>query len=256
MFAKSTLLLLLIFPLVAFAQIDCKLLNPAAELSDEKEGKIKVGAETLYKIAKGEVVTEGKVRSQVVNLQRGFPVKDQTLVALRTIYLFCGMVASAKDVSTVRKVELFKAMMRVQALPPTPTPPPPPRKAHPKPPPTSSVQASTPAADCKPIRVEPELQASTSTDNRDGEHCKGRTPCSPDGKWWASERELTVSADSGEELRNWRLECAGTGCTHMETMSVSPSEGNRRIAVRAKTWSLPVTLRLHAERWTLCSKVR
>ena len=69
---------------------------------------------TLFKIAKAGGSVEGKIRTEMQNLQRGVPVTERSQIELRTLYLFCGMVANAKDISTVRKVELFNLMMQTK----------------------------------------------------------------------------------------------------------------------------------------------
>ena len=93
------------------AQVDCSKLDPRAFVSREMEGKVKASVDTLYKIAKAGGSVEGKIKDEIQNLQKGAPVTEQGQIKLRTLYLFCGMVANARDISTDRKVELFKIMM-------------------------------------------------------------------------------------------------------------------------------------------------
>jgi hypothetical protein len=65
----------------------------------------------LYKVAKAEGAIEGKLKEEIRNLQQGAgTVSDRYAIAARTIYLFCGMVANAKDISTEKKFQLFQAM--------------------------------------------------------------------------------------------------------------------------------------------------
>lgn len=96
------------------AQVDCSQLDPRASVSKEMEGKVKLSVDTLYKIAKAGGSIEGRVKDEIYNLQKEVPVTEQGLIKLRTLYLFCGMVANAKDLSTERKVELFRVMMEVK----------------------------------------------------------------------------------------------------------------------------------------------
>lgn len=106
------------------AQVDCSQLDPRASVSTEMDGKVKASVATLYKIAKVGGSIEGKIKEEITNLQKGVPVTEQGLIKLRTLYLFCGMVANAKDISTERKVELFRVMMDVKATDePKPKPP-------------------------------------------------------------------------------------------------------------------------------------
>ncbi len=93
------------------AQIDCSPLDPRASVSKEVDGRVKATVNTLFKILKAGGAVEGKVKEEVRNLQKGVPISERGLIKLRTLYLFCGMVANAKDISTVRKVELFNIMM-------------------------------------------------------------------------------------------------------------------------------------------------
>jgi hypothetical protein len=95
----------------AIAQVDCSQLDPRASMSREMEGKLKISVDTLYKIAKAGGSIEGKIKDEIQNLQKDAPVTEQGQIRLRTLYLFCGMVANARDISTERKVELYKIMM-------------------------------------------------------------------------------------------------------------------------------------------------
>ncbi len=92
-------------------QIDCSPLDPRASISKEKEGKVQASVDTLYRIAKVGGSLEGKMKEEIQNLQIGSSVSEQGIIKLRTLYLFCGMVANARDISTEKKVELFKVMM-------------------------------------------------------------------------------------------------------------------------------------------------
>jgi hypothetical protein len=108
----------LILTTVSFAtgvQVDCTQLDPRPSVSTEKEGKIQASVNTLYKIAKAGGSVEGRVKKEIQNLQQGAPMTEQGQIKLRTLYLFCGMVANAKDLSTERKVELYKVMVDVQS---------------------------------------------------------------------------------------------------------------------------------------------
>lgn len=95
----------------AFADMDCSPLDPRASVSTEKEGKIKASVNTLYRIAKANGSIDGKIKNEIQNLQKGESVTEQGLIKLRTLYLFCGMVANARDLSTKEKANLYKTMM-------------------------------------------------------------------------------------------------------------------------------------------------
>lgn len=80
-------------------------------MSSEKEGKIKGSVDTLYKVAKAEASIEARLKQEIKNLQQGTAsVSEKYAIAARTMYLFCGMVANAKDISTERKWQLFQAL--------------------------------------------------------------------------------------------------------------------------------------------------
>lgn len=96
------------------AEVDCSLLDPRATVSTEKEGKISASVNTLFKIAKAGSNVEGRIKDEIHNLQKGSTVTEKSLIELRTLYLFCGMVANAKDITTDRKVTLFNQMMKAQ----------------------------------------------------------------------------------------------------------------------------------------------
>ena len=99
---------------VPMAQMDCSKLDPRASVSSEIEGKIAGSVNTLYKIAKAGGSIQGKLKDDIHNLQMNANITDHTLIKLRTLYIFCGMVANADDLSTERKVKLFTEMMTVK----------------------------------------------------------------------------------------------------------------------------------------------
>ena len=101
---------------VSAQQVDCSQLDPRASVSKEREGKVQATVNTLFKIARAGGSVEGKMRDEIQNLQKGVPITEQGQVKLRTLYLFCGMVANATDISTERKVDLFKHMMEEKKI--------------------------------------------------------------------------------------------------------------------------------------------
>lgn len=108
----------------ALAQVDCAILDPRDSVSQSQTGKITASVDTLYKIAKAGGSIEGKTKKEIQNLQRGAPITEQGLVKLRTLYLFCDMVANAKDISTERKVQLYNVMMNIKEEKKVPKKPP------------------------------------------------------------------------------------------------------------------------------------
>lgn len=135
------------------ATFDCSPLDPRAKVSSDKEGSISVAAQTLFKVANANGNVSGRIKSEIDNLQSGASVSEKTIIAARTIYVFCGMVANATDISTERKVELWKIM--VNAAPPYV---PPPVKRPKPPPPTQPPGAKTPSGG-PPAEPEPSARS-------------------------------------------------------------------------------------------------
>lgn len=147
MLRNSILILFVVFGSVsaltsAMAQMDCSQLDPRASVSREMEGKVQASVGTLYKIAKAGGAVEAKVKDEIRNLQKGASVTEQGLIKLRTLSLFCGMVANAKDLSTERKVELYKVMMEVKTTDEPKSRPPVQKKEQKAPPPGKPVPST------------------------------------------------------------------------------------------------------------------
>lgn len=92
-------------------EVDCSVLDPRASISDEKEAKLKVSAGTLFKIAKAGSSIEGRLKKEIQNLQKDVAVSEFGQIKLRTLYLFCEMVANAEDITIDKRVQLFNVMM-------------------------------------------------------------------------------------------------------------------------------------------------
>jgi hypothetical protein len=77
--------------------------------------------------------------------------------------------------------------------------------------------------------------------------CGDQPPCSPDGKWKASEGGITMDAGVGQRFENARVSCIAGPCpfTRIETGAV-PSPG-RTITVKVMDWSDTVTFLVEAE---------
>jgi hypothetical protein len=97
-------------PTCSNAQVDCDKLDPRAAVTTSVEGQVKASADTLFKIAKASGDIGGKFRQEIDNLQRNVPVSEAVQVRVRALYLFCGMVANATDISTDRKFEMYRMM--------------------------------------------------------------------------------------------------------------------------------------------------
>lgn len=95
------------------ADFDCSPLDPRVSVSKEQEGNVNVAVKTLYKLAEGQGTVKGKLKQQIQNLQQGIPASDQLTIKLRTLWLFCGMVVDAKDMTTERKIQLLQDVEKV-----------------------------------------------------------------------------------------------------------------------------------------------
>ncbi|HEX4167547.1 MAG TPA: carboxypeptidase regulatory-like domain-containing protein [Bryobacteraceae bacterium] len=82
--------------------------------------------------------------------------------------------------------------------------------------------------------------------NQGGYPCNGHTPCSPDGKWKASERSFTIDAQ-GNELRRTRLSCIAGPCPFSKITSQELVDQGRTLKITILNWSDTVTYLLEAE---------
>jgi hypothetical protein len=85
-----------------------------------------------------------------------------------------------------------------------------------------------------------------SVPNRGNVPC-GKPPCSPDGKWKASQGGITMDAGEGQQFDNARVSCIAGPCpfTKIETGAI-PHAG-RIITVKVSDWSDTVTFLVEAE---------
>ncbi len=77
--------------------------------------------------------------------------------------------------------------------------------------------------------------------------CGDKPPCSPDGKWKASQGGITMDAGVGQRFDNARVSCIAGPCpfTRIETGAI-PSPG-RTITVKVLDWSDTATFLVEAE---------
>lgn len=92
---------------------DCSLVAPVVSVTTETDKSVRGAVQTLLKIAKVEADLKDHIKREIQNVEIAAPQHDQELIEARTLYVFCGMVANAKDITTTKKVELFKQMMAV-----------------------------------------------------------------------------------------------------------------------------------------------
>ena len=84
-------------------------------------------------------------------------------------------------------------------------------------------------------------------DNTGNINCKNRYPCSPDGKWRATDGTMSVDAGEGNQLHNPRVSCIAGPCPFTRINSVGLAEDNRVFNVEVRDWSDPATFLIEAE---------
>ena len=77
--------------------------------------------------------------------------------------------------------------------------------------------------------------------------CRGRHPCSPDGRWKATITPASLDAGEANEFRNARVSCIAGPCPFSSVVSDGFSRGGRVISVSVLNWSDTVTYLLEAE---------
>src|ERR1700690_1289494 len=77
--------------------------------------------------------------------------------------------------------------------------------------------------------------------------CRGRHPCSPDGKWKAALGSASLDAGEGNEFRNARVSCIAGPCPFARVEFEDLSRSGRIINVSVRNWSDTTTFLLEAE---------
>jgi hypothetical protein len=77
--------------------------------------------------------------------------------------------------------------------------------------------------------------------------CKGRPPCSPDGKWKAAISSVALDAGAGNEFQNVRVSCIAGPCPFTKIQSDEFSESAQKITASAENWSDTTTFLVEAE---------
>ena len=88
--------------------------------------------------------------------------------------------------------------------------------------------------------------------------CSGRAPCSPDGRWKATDGAISLDAGPGSEFRFVRASCIAGPCPFTSIDSAGFVNGGRNITATALDWSDTTTFLLEAEvfRAGMASRVR
>jgi hypothetical protein len=77
--------------------------------------------------------------------------------------------------------------------------------------------------------------------------CKGRHPCSTDGKWKAALASASLDAGEGNQFRNARVSCIAGPCPFTRVEFEDLSRGGRRVNVSVRNWSDTTTFLMEAE---------
>jgi hypothetical protein len=77
--------------------------------------------------------------------------------------------------------------------------------------------------------------------------CKGRPPCSPDGKWKATVASVSLDAGDGNEFQNARVSCIAGPCPFTKIESEEFSKPRQKVTASARDWSDPATFLVEAE---------
>ena len=83
--------------------------------------------------------------------------------------------------------------------------------------------------------------------NKGNVPCRGQNPCSPDGKWKATQSSVTLDAGPGNEFQNVRASCIAGPCPFTRLEDTGFTRGGRIITVTARTWSETATFLVEAE---------
>jgi len=67
--------------------------------------------------------------------------------------------------------------------------------------------------------------------------CRGRPPCSPDGRWAAAITTLPIDAQDGNEFRNVRVLCLAGPCAFTKILSPAYANPTRKITLSVLNWS-------------------
>jgi hypothetical protein len=77
--------------------------------------------------------------------------------------------------------------------------------------------------------------------------CRGKHPCSPDGRWKAAIDSTSVDAGEGNEFRNARATCLAGPCPFAKIEYENLSRDGRMLSVAVRNWSDTVTFVLEAQ---------
>jgi hypothetical protein len=123
---------------------------------------------------------------------------------------------------------------------------------------TTHVDSGRPDIGIANVRVRYSVKATTEADvgsavktfevvNTGNVLCKGRHPCSPDGKWKAALASASLDAGEGNQFRNARVSCIAGPCPFAKVEFEDLSRGGRKVNVSVRDWSDTTTFLMEAE---------
>lgn len=77
--------------------------------------------------------------------------------------------------------------------------------------------------------------------------CNGKDPCSPDGKWKATEGSVTLDAGEGNTFQNVRASCIAGPCPFTRVESPAKDQHQRTVKISAVDWSDTTMFLVEAE---------
>lgn len=83
--------------------------------------------------------------------------------------------------------------------------------------------------------------------NKGNQPCNERPPCSPNGKWKAAERAITLDAGAGNQFRNLRASCIAGPCPFTKIDPSDLDEAGQTVTIHATVWSDTATFLVEAE---------
>jgi hypothetical protein len=124
--------------------------------------------------------------------------------------------------------------------------------------PAAAMQAGLPEVVIKDVRVRYAEKTSSTVNvgstaktftvqNTGNVPCGGQPPCSPDGKWKASQGGITMDAGVGQQFDNARVSCIAGPCPFTRIDSGAIPKSGRIITVKVTDWSGTVTFLVEAE---------
>jgi hypothetical protein len=108
----------------AFADVDCQLTAPpGVTKTAQGAAQAQIAANTLLRAIEGGANVSASGKTTFATAQQNAPGEDPDALKAKTLYIFCGMVANATDISTERKFEMLKELRQVPIPPASPSPP-------------------------------------------------------------------------------------------------------------------------------------